>query len=56
MNKEQFDRLFDLSGRVAVVSGAAQGIGRAISLGLAEVGADVAPVDLNEAEIGRAHV
>lgn len=41
--------LFDLTGRVALVSGAAQGIGRAISLGLAEVGADLMLADLNEA-------
>ncbi len=40
--------LFDLSGRVALVSGAAQGIGRAISLALAEVGADLMLADLNE--------
>ena len=40
--------LFDLSGRVAVVSGAAQGLGRAMALALAEAGADLALVDLNE--------
>ncbi len=40
--------LFDLSGRVALVSGAAQGIGRAMSLAFAEVGADLVLADLNE--------
>ena len=33
--------IFDLSGRVAVVMGGTTGLGRAISLGLAEAGADV---------------
>ena len=40
--------LFDLSGRVALVSGAAQGVGRAIALGLAESGAELMLADLNE--------
>src|SRR6185295_3623081 len=34
--------LFDLSGRTAVVVGGTSGIGRALALGLAEAGADVA--------------
>ena len=33
----------DLSGKVAVVVGASSGLGKAISLGLAEHGADVVP-------------
>ena len=41
--------LFDLTGRVAVVSGAASGMGRITSLGFAEVGADVVLLDINEA-------
>ncbi len=40
--------LFDLSGRIALVSGAAQGIGRTMSIGFAEAGADVVLADLNE--------
>src|SRR5438445_12789362 len=39
--------LFDLSGKVALVSGAAQGMGRAMALALAEAGADVMLVDRN---------
>src|SRR5258706_8171229 len=43
--------LFDLSGRVALVSGAAQGMGRAMAIGFAEVGADLMICDLNETGI-----
>jgi NAD(P)-dependent dehydrogenase (short-subunit alcohol dehydrogenase family) len=39
--------LFDLTGRVALVSGAAQGLGRAMALALAEAGADLALADRN---------
>ena len=38
--------LFDLTGKVAVVTGGAGGIGNALTLGLAESGADVAIADL----------
>jgi len=37
---------FRLDGKVAVVTGAARGIGAAIALGLAEAGADIALIDL----------
>jgi 2-deoxy-D-gluconate 3-dehydrogenase len=40
--------LFSLKGKVAIVTGAAQGIGREIALGFAQYGADIAAVDLNE--------
>jgi NAD(P)-dependent dehydrogenase (short-subunit alcohol dehydrogenase family) len=39
--------LFDLTGRVGLVSGAAQGMGRAMALALAEAGADLMLADLN---------
>jgi len=38
----------DLQGKVAVVTGAAQGIGRTIALFLAQQGADVVVADINE--------
>ena len=38
---------FSLDGEVAVVTGAAQGLGRQMAAGLAEMGADVAIADLN---------
>jgi 2-deoxy-D-gluconate 3-dehydrogenase len=37
---------FKLDGRVAIVTGSAQGLGQGIALGLAEAGADVALVDI----------
>jgi NAD(P)-dependent dehydrogenase (short-subunit alcohol dehydrogenase family) len=45
--------LFDLTGKVAVVSGAAQGMGRAMATALAEAGASLMLVDLNEAGVQR---
>jgi NAD(P)-dependent dehydrogenase (short-subunit alcohol dehydrogenase family) len=39
--------LFDLTGKTALVTGAASGLGRAIAIGLAVNGADVATADLN---------
>ena len=41
--------LFDLTGKKALVTGAAVGIGRGCAVALAKAGADVAIVDLNEA-------
>ena len=45
--------LFDLSGKTALVTGAAQGMGRAMALALAEAGADLMLVDLNAASGGK---
>jgi 3-oxoacyl-[acyl-carrier protein] reductase len=41
----------DLQGRIALVTGAAQGIGRVISLELAKAGATLVLVDMNEAKL-----
>lgn len=40
--------LFSLKGKVAMVTGAAQGIGREVALGFARYGADIVAIDLNE--------
>src|SRR5678815_5084793 len=40
--------LFNLSGRTAVVTGAASGLSQAIAVGFAESGADVVAADINE--------
>ena len=39
--------LFDLAGRVALVSGTASGLGRAMAIGFAEAGADLMLADIN---------
>ena len=40
--------LFDLTGKKALVTGGAVGIGRGCAVALAQAGADVAVVDLNK--------
>src|SRR5260221_3644044 len=43
--------LFDVAGRVAIVSGAAQGMGRAMATAFAECGADLLLTDINESGV-----
>jgi NAD(P)-dependent dehydrogenase (short-subunit alcohol dehydrogenase family) len=43
--------MFDLSGRVALVSGAADSLGKGTSLAMAEAGADVVLADIDEAGV-----
>jgi NAD(P)-dependent dehydrogenase (short-subunit alcohol dehydrogenase family) len=45
--------LFDLSGRVAVVTGGTTGLGHAITLGLAEAGADVVPSSRRKEQVDK---
>jgi len=44
-------KLFSLEGKVAVVTGGTSGIGRALSLGLAEAGADVIPTARRQQQV-----
>lgn len=52
MSRPTIAQLFDLSGKVAIVTGAAQGIGQASALRLAEAGAAVVLAGHNAARLG----
>ena len=43
------DELFSLTGQVALITGAAKGLGKALAVGLAHRGADIAAIDMDEA-------
>jgi NAD(P)-dependent dehydrogenase (short-subunit alcohol dehydrogenase family) len=45
--RHNLGNLFDLSGRVALITGAGSGLGQVISLGFAENGCDIAAADIN---------
>ena len=47
-------KLFDMTGKVAIVTGGSKGLGLAMAAGLASAGADVAVVSRNEAEANAA--
>src|SRR6266851_7064850 len=47
MRRVPAGNLFDLSGRVAAITGAASGLGRAIARGFADAGADLMLADIN---------
>ncbi len=48
--------MFKLDGKIAIVTGAARGLGQAIAIGLAEAGADLALVDLLPTEETRRRI
>jgi len=47
----EIGRLFDLSGRVALVTGGSRGLGKAMARALAEAGADIVIASRNESEL-----
>ena len=45
------NQLFDLSGRVALITGGSKGLGKAMARGFAEAGADIVISSRHEAEL-----
>ena len=48
MTNQEISSIFDLTGSVALVTGAAAGLGRGIAIGLAQFGADIVAADIDE--------
>src|SRR6056297_2624500 len=48
--------MFDLSGKVAVVTGANKGLGRGIAVGLAKAGADIVAVHRSDVSEAKAEI
>ena len=48
------NKLFDLSGRVALITGGSKGLGKAMARGFAEAGADIAICSRHEDELKKA--
>ena len=48
MTKFEISSIFSLAGKVALVTGAAAGLGRAISIGLAQFGANIVAADIDD--------
>lgn len=52
--KSAISKLFDLSGRVALITGGSKGLGKAMARGLAQAGADIFISSRNEGELKNA--